>query len=187
MAAASLAADSKLTLLSADEASPARPPGVRDARAAGPREISVLRLPGPTPYGEAFDLMHELAERRLRGEVPDTLILCEPPPVYTAGRRWRPEHVVWSNERFEASGGELSLIDRGGGLTFHGPGQLVGYPIMDLGPRPDVRRYVHDLEEVVISACADAGVDGLSRNPMNAGVWAGTRKVCAIGVRVMRM
>jgi lipoyl(octanoyl) transferase len=144
-------------------------------------------LPGLTPYREAFDLMHSLAAERLRGEITDTLILCEHPPVYTAGRRWRPEHVVWSPERLERVGAELHMIDRGGSVTFHGPGQLVGYPILDLGAKPDVQRYVWQLEEVVIRACADEGIGGLGRNPLNAGVWAGERKVCAIGVRVMRM
>jgi lipoyl(octanoyl) transferase len=147
----------------------------------------LIRLQSLTPYGDAFDLMHELAEQRLRGEIPDTLILCEHPPVYTAGRRWKPEHVVWTEAQIRSVGAELHLIDRGGSVTFHGPGQLVGYPILDLGSKPDVRRYVHDLEEVVIRACADAGVTGLGRNPVNAGVWAGDRKVCAIGVRVARM
>jgi len=144
----------------------------------------VLRLPGLTAYRDAFDLMHELADRRLAGEIPDTLILCEHDPVYTAGRRWQPDHVRRPPSELPA---ELHLIDRGGSVTFHGPGQLVAYPIVDLGVRPDVQRYVHDLEEVVIRACADAGVPGLGRNPVNAGVWAGDRKVCAIGIRVKRM
>ncbi len=126
--------------------------------------------------------MHELADRRLAGEIPDTLILCEHPPVYTAGRRWRPDHL-----REPDPPAPLHLIDRGGSITFHGPGQLVGYPIIDLGVRPDVQRFVHDLEEVVIRASSDVGVPGLGRNPINAGVWAGDRKVCAIGVRVKRM
>ena len=162
---------------------------IAEARSAGPpdRKLTVVRLPGLTPYADAFGLMHSLAERRLAGESPDTLILCEHPPVYTAGRRWKAEHVVWSKDQIEASGAELHLIDRGGSVTFHGPGQLVGYPVMDLGVRPDAARYVRDLEEVVIRACADAGAPGLGRNPVNAGVWAGDRKVCAIGVRVMRM
>jgi lipoyl(octanoyl) transferase len=149
--------------------------------------VELLRLPGLTPYAEAFELMHSLADARLRDEVPDTFILCEHPPVYTAGRRWRPEHVVWTADRIREAGAELHLIDRGGSVTFHGPGQLVGYPILDLGVRPDVRRYAHALEEVVIRACADASVSGLGRNAVNTGVWAGDRKVCAIGVRVMRM
>ena len=85
--------------------------------------------------------------------------------MYTAGRRWKPEHVVWAESRIRDAGAELHLIDRGGSVTFHGPGQLVGYPILDLGVRPDARRYVHDLEEVVIRACGDAGVTALGRNP----------------------
>ena len=142
---------------------------------------------GPVPYATAFDRMHDLAEKRLGGEIPDTVILLEHPPVYTAGKRWSPDHVRWAREAIEAAGAEFHVIDRGGSVTFHGPGQLVAYPVLDLGVRPDVARYVHDLEEVVIRACAAAGIPGLGRNPANSGVWAGERKVCAIGVRVMRM
>jgi lipoyl(octanoyl) transferase len=129
--------------------------------------------------------MHEMAERRLAAEVPDTLILLEHPPVYTAGRRWKPEHIVWTEDRIHAAGAELHFIDRGGSLTFHGPGQLVGYPIVDLGAKPDAIGYVRSLEEVVIRAAADVGV-GLHRNEVQTGVWSGERKVCAIGVRLMR-
>jgi len=156
-------------------------------RADGSRAAALIRPRGPVPYAEANEEMHRLAERRLAGEIPDTLILLEHPPVYTAGRRWKPEHLRWAEEQMEAAGAELHLVDRGGSVTFHGPGQLVGYPILDLGRRPDVLAYVRALEDVVISACADAGVDGLGRNPVNSGVWSGDRKVCAIGVRVMRM
>jgi lipoyl(octanoyl) transferase len=134
----------------------------------------------------AYDLMHDLAARRLAGEIPDALILLEHPPVYTAGRRWDPKHLLWAEEAMRAAGADFRLIDRGGSVTFHGPGQLVGYAIVDLGTKPDVVGYVRKLEEVVIRACADAGVPGLSRNPVNAGVWAGDRKVCAIGIRVTR-
>jgi lipoyl(octanoyl) transferase len=130
--------------------------------------------------------MHKLAERRLSGEIPDTLILLEHSPVYTAGKRWKPEHLRWARDAMEEAGAELHFVDRGGSVTFHGPGQLVGYPIVDLGPRPDVVGYVRDLEEVVIRACRDAGIEDLGRNAANAGVWAGDRKVCAIGVRVTR-
>jgi len=146
----------------------------------------LVRPLGLVPYAEANALMHDLAERRLREEIPDTLILLEHPPVYTAGRRSAPEHVVWSEEAMRAAGAEFHRVDRGGSVTFHGPGQLVGYPIVDLGRKPDVVGFVRRLEEVVIGACADAGVGGLGRNPINSGVWAGDRKVCAIGVRVMR-
>jgi lipoyl(octanoyl) transferase len=147
----------------------------------------VIRPDRPVPYDVANDAMHELAERRAQGLVPDTLMLLEHPPVYTCGKRWRPEHLVWAREAMEAAGAELHFVDRGGSVTFHGPGQLVGYPIVDLGPGPDVHRYVRDLEEMVIRAGADAGVPGLGRNPVNSGVWASDRKVCAIGVRVIRM
>jgi lipoyl(octanoyl) transferase len=131
-------------------------------------------------------MMHELAEQRLDGRIPDTLILLEHPPVYTCGKRWKPEHLRWAEAQMNATGAELHFIDRGGSVTFHGPGQLVGYPIVDLGSTPDVVGYVRRLEEVVLRASADAGVTRLGRNEANSGVWAGDRKVCAIGVRVMR-
>jgi lipoyl(octanoyl) transferase len=105
--------------------------------------------------------------------------------VYTAGRRWKPEHIVWNEDRIRAAGAELHFIDRGGSLTFHGPGQLVGYPIVDIGTKPDAIGYVRGLEEVVIRAAADVGVE-LHRNDVQTGVWSGERKVCAIGVRLMR-
>lgn len=130
--------------------------------------------------------MHELAEERLRGEGRDTLILLEHPPVYTAGRTSRDEHVMWTEDRIRAAGAELHFVDRGGSLTFHGPGQLVGYPIIDLGSRPEALDHVRRLEAVVILAAADIGVS-LHRSDVQTGVWSGHRKVCAIGVRLMRM
>jgi lipoyl(octanoyl) transferase len=151
------------------------------------RQGWLIRPEEPTAYVDAYAAMHDLAERRLADDIPDTLILLEHPPVYTAGKRWRPEHLVWAKEAMVAAGAELHFIDRGGSVTFHGPGQLVGYPVIDLGARPDVVEYVRALEEVVIRAAADAGIPGLVRNPVNSGVWAGDRKVCAIGVRVMQM
>jgi lipoyl(octanoyl) transferase len=149
-------------------------------------DAGLIRPPGLVPYAVAFDRMHSLAERRLAGEIPDTLILLEHPPVYTCGKRWQPEHLRWAQAQMEAAGAELHFVDRGGSVTFHGPGQLVGYPIVDLGVKPDVVAYVRKLEEVVIRACADAGIPELGRNPVNSGVWSGDRKVCAIGVRVTR-
>ncbi len=146
----------------------------------------LIHPPGPVDYDRANGLMHELASLRLRGEIPDTLILLEHPPVFTAGRRSRPEHVVWTEDRIREAGAELRYIDRGGSLTFHGPGQLVGYPILDLGVRPDALGYVRRLEEVVIRAARDLGVE-LGRSDVQTGVWSGDRKVCAIGVRLMRM
>lgn len=145
----------------------------------------LIRPEGLVPYARANEVMHALAERRLAGEIPDTLILLQHPPVYTAGRRWKPEHIVWPEDRISAAGAELHFIDRGGSLTFHGPGQLVGYPILDLGHKPDALGYVRRLEEVVIRAAADLGIE-LHRSDVQTGVWSGRRKVCAIGVRLMR-
>jgi lipoyl(octanoyl) transferase len=146
----------------------------------------LIRPIGLVDYDDASAAMHELAESRLRGDGEDALILLEHPPVYTAGRRWRPDHLVWSEDAIASAGAELRFIDRGGSLTFHGPGQLVGYAVLDLGARPDALRFVRDLEEVVIRAASDVGI-GLERNAIQTGVWSGSRKVCAIGVRLMRM
>lgn len=151
-----------------------------------PRAGRLIRPPGLVEYDAANAAMHELAEARLAGEGADTVILLEHPPVYTAGRRWKPDHIVWTEERIRAAGAELRFIDRGGSLTFHGPGQLVGYPVIDLGPRPDALRFVRDLEEAVIRSAAEIGV-AVHRSDVQTGVWAGRRKVCAIGVRLMRM
>ncbi len=157
-------------------------PQTLEARRTG----RLLHPDGLVSYSDGYELMHQLADRRLRGEIPDTLILLEHPPVYTAGRRSNPAHILWTEEAIRAAGAELHWVDRGGSITFHGPGQLVGYPIVDLGVRPDVIRYLQRLEDVVIAASADVGVEGLTHDPDATGVWAGDRKVCAIGVRVKR-
>ena len=145
----------------------------------------LFRPPGLTVYSAANAWMHRLAEQRVVDEIPDTLILLQHPPVYTAGRRSEAEHLRWTAERIAEAGAELHDADRGGSLSFHGPGQLVGYPVLDLGRRPDVTAYLRNLEEVVIRAAADAGVE-LERSDVQTGVWSGTRKVCAIGVKLMR-
>lgn len=146
----------------------------------------LIRPSGLVDYDVANTAMHELADARLRGERRDALILLEHPPVFTAGRRSKDEHVVWSEDAIVRAGASLRWIDRGGSLTFHGPGQLVGYAVLDLGVRPDALRFVRDLEEVVIRAADDVGV-GLHRSEVQTGVWSGASKVCAIGVRLMRM
>jgi lipoyl(octanoyl) transferase len=144
----------------------------------------LIRPEGLVPYRTAYEWMHALAERRAAGEIPDTLILLEHPPVYTAGRRTDPLHIRWTESQIEAAGAELHLVDRGGSVTFHGPGQLVGYPIVDLGRKPDVLGYLRNIEEAIIRAGRDVGVE-LHRDPEATGVWWGDRKVCAIGVRVI--
>ena len=143
----------------------------------------LIREDGLVPYRIAYDAMHRLADRRAEGAIPDTLILLEHPPVYTAGRRSDPTHILWEEHQLEAAGAELHFVDRGGSVTFHGPGQLVGYPIVDLGRAPDVVAYLRRLEEVIIRAAGQVGVE-LGRDPEATGVWAGKQKVCAIGVRV---
>jgi lipoyl(octanoyl) transferase len=143
-----------------------------------------LATPGVVPYGTAYAAMHELASRRATGEIPDVLVLLEHPPVFTAGRRTDPAHLLLAREDIERRGAELHEVDRGGSVTFHGPGQLVGYPIIHLGPGMDVLGYLRDVEDVVIRACRDLGVE-VGRN-RDTGVWAGDRKVCAIGVRTSR-
>jgi lipoyl(octanoyl) transferase len=142
--------------------------------------------PGAVPYAGANDAMHDLAARRLAEEVPDSLILLEHAPVFTAGRRAKPEHLVWSEQEAVAHGAEVHHIDRGGSFTFHGPGQLVGYPILHLGARPDAAAYLRSLEEAVIRAGAELGVELHRRDDVQTGVFAGDDKVCAIGVRLMR-
>jgi lipoyl(octanoyl) transferase len=150
------------------------------------RPAWLIRPVGPVAYDDANEAMHALGERRLAGEIPDTVILLEHPPVFTAGRRAKPGELLWDEPSIEFRGGIVRRIDRGGSFTFHGPGQLVGYPIIELGSRPDVGRYLRGLEEVVIRSCAELGVEVHRRQDVQTGVWHGDRKVCAIGVRLMR-
>ena len=151
-----------------------------------PTEGWVIRPAAPVPYGPANDALHRLAERRLAGEIPDTLILLEHPPVFTAGRRARPDELVWSPGELRRRGAEVHRIDRGGSFTFHGPGQLVGYPILDLGPRPDAAGHLRRMEEIVLLTAGDLDVELERRPDIQTGVWAADRKVAAIGVRLMR-
>jgi lipoyl(octanoyl) transferase len=130
--------------------------------------------------------MHRLAERRLAGEIPDTVIMLEHPPVFTSGRRAKDEELLWSPGTLAARGAEVHRIDRGGSFTFHGPGQLVVYPILDLGPRPDAAAFLRRLEEVVIRAAAELGIALGRREDVQTGVWSGDAKVAAIGIRLMR-
>lgn len=149
------------------------------------REILVTRL-GLVPYEEARELQRTLAGRRQRGEIGDVLLLLEHPPVYTRGRRSRPEELPMGASWYEAQGIEVRDTDRGGLVTYHGPGQLVAYPIVDLrGYGDDVHEYVRGLERAMIAALGEAGVranviEGLT------GVWVGTRKIGSIGLHVSR-
>jgi lipoyl(octanoyl) transferase len=153
----------------------------------------LIRPSGLVDYDAANASMHELAEQRLDGVGADALVLLEHPPVFTAGRRAKDSELLASEPELAAAGAAVRWIDRGGSFTFHGPGQLVGYAVLDLGARPDALRFVRSLEEVVIRASGDAGV-ALQRSDVQTGVWSvpegrleRPRKVCAIGVRLMRM
>jgi lipoyl(octanoyl) transferase len=151
------------------------------------RPIEVHRL-GVVPYGDALELQKNLVELRKANEIPDQLLLLEHPPVITLGVKTRNDrtHVVATPETLEDEGVEVFESGRGGDVTYHGPGQLVGYPIMDLRPdRCDVHRYVRDLEEMLIRVAAGFGV-AAERSPGLTGVWVGNEKLAAIGVRIAR-
>jgi len=150
-----------------------------------PRALVVTRL-GRLSYAEGLEAQAELVARRQAGEVPDTLLLLEHEPVFTLGRNARRENVLFPEEALRARGFEVFETGRGGDVTYHGPGQVVGYPIVDLSPdRRDVHRYVRDLEEVMGRACADYGI-AAGRIPGLTGTWVGREKIGAIGVRIAR-
>jgi lipoate-protein ligase B len=146
---------------------------------------SVLRL-GRLDYHDAWALQRQLVAQRGAGEIRDTLVLLEHPPVITLGRSGTPDHLLGSETELQDRGVEFVETDRGGDITFHGPGQIVGYAIVDLAARDrDLHRYLRDLESVLILALAEFGIragraDGLT------GVWVGDAKVAAIGIRVSR-
>ena len=151
------------------------------------RALDVRRL-GVVPYAEALALQRSLVEDRRAGRIADTLLLVEHPHVLTLGVRGDGgrSHILATADALASRGVDVFEAGRGGDVTYHGPGQLVGYPIIDLNPgRRDVHRYVRDLEEVLIRTAADYGIaagrlDGLT------GVWVGEEKLAAIGVRIAR-
>jgi len=151
------------------------------------RPLEVRRF-AVLPYDEALALQRQLVADRQAGRIDDTLLLVEHPPVLTVGVRGDGgrSHILASPETLTARGMQVYETGRGGDVTYHGPGQVVGYPIIDLRPdRCDVHRYVRDLEEVLIRAAADFGVE-TGRVPGLTGVWAGGEKLAAIGVRISR-
>lgn len=171
------------------------------------RELHVRRL-GVVPYGEALQLQRELVDQRKAGAIPDTLLLLQHPHVLTLGVKGDGgrSHILAADEILRARGVEIFETGRGGDVTYHGPGQLVGYPIIDLDPdRRDVHRYVRDLEEVMIRVCASYGV-AAGRIAGLTGTWVGAvdapggssqvdeserssrpaEKIGAIGVRISR-
>ena len=151
------------------------------------RTLEVRRL-GLVPYAEGLALQQQLVEARKAGSIPDQLLLLQHPPVITLGAKVRNDrsHVLASDEVLDEAGVALFEAGRGGDVTYHGPGQLVGYPIVDLRPdRCDVHRYVRDLEDVMIAMAAQFGVQA-GRVPGLTGAWVGSNKLAAIGVRISR-
>jgi lipoyl(octanoyl) transferase len=148
-------------------------------------EILVVRC-GIVPYEEGREAQLRLQGKRQRGEIGDVLLLLEHTPVYTRGRRSTPDELPMGAEWCEAQGIEVRDTDRGGRVTYHGPGQLVAYPIVSLRPYgDDVHEYVRRLERVMIEALAEHGVDAGVIDGLT-GVWTGERKIGSIGVHVSR-
>jgi lipoyl(octanoyl) transferase len=148
--------------------------------------LQVRRL-GLVPYADGLELQRRLVEERKADRIPDTLLLLQHPHVLTVGvKKDGRSHILASPDRLSSLGVEVFETGRGGDVTYHGPGQLVGYPIINLDPdRRDVHQYVRDLEEVMIRVCADYGLDA-GRVKGFSGAWIGDEKIGAIGVRISR-
>jgi lipoyl(octanoyl) transferase len=140
---------------------------------------------GLRPYGEVLEYQRELRRRRIEGETTeDVLLLVEHPSVVTLGRRTRPTSLPIPADQLRRRGVEVHEVERGGDVTFHGPGQLVGYPILDLrNHRPDLHWYLRSLEDVLIQALGRLGIEA-DRNPGLTGVWTAGRKIASIGIHV---
>jgi lipoyl(octanoyl) transferase len=150
------------------------------------RQLEVRRL-GLVPYADGLELQRGLVEDRKADRIPDTLLLLQHPHVLTIGvKKDGRSHILAPQDRLSALGVDVFETGRGGDVTYHGPGQLVGYPIIDLNPdRRDVHRYVRDLEEVMIRVCATYGL-AADRVKGFSGAWIGDEKIGAIGVRISR-
>src|SRR3954465_15484255 len=161
--------------------------GTRGLGGQTTRPLDVRRL-GRVPCPEALALQRSLVEERRAGAIPDTLLLLEHPHVLALGVRGDGgrSHILASPDAIAARGIEIHETGRGGDITYHGPGQIVGYPIIDLNPdRRDVHKYVRDLEEVLMRTAGDYGIEA-GRVEGLTGVWVGDEKLAAIGVRIAR-
>lgn len=145
-----------------------------------------VRHLGRVGYAEAFEMQRELAEQRKRGEICDQLLFVEHPHVITLGRNGHIENLLAGEEHLRKAGIEFHHTNRGGDITYHGPGQIVGYPIMDLREwKRDVLVYVRTLEQVIIETLREFGVSG-ERSEGNTGVWVDGKKIAAIGIHISR-
>jgi lipoyl(octanoyl) transferase len=141
---------------------------------------------GRVPYRVAWAWQRELVERRVAGEIPDTVLLLEHPHVYTIGKRGSDGDVLVDDAWLAAQGAEVVHTDRGGQVTYHGPGQLVGYPITLLDQHPDVWRFIRRVEDALVDVAADLGLVAHGEQGLLTGVWVGDAKLVAIGMRVSR-
>jgi lipoate-protein ligase B len=150
------------------------------------KKICVVYHLGMVEYDKAYEFQKRLRRQRLSGEISDTLLLLEHPPTLTIGRLGSLENILVTKEKLADEGIALFFIDRGGDVTYHGPGQIVGYPIIDLSQRgEDIHRYVHDLEEILIQTLKGFSIHA-TRDKGHAGVWVGSEEVAAIGLSVRR-
>jgi lipoyl(octanoyl) transferase len=136
---------------------------------------------GTIAYEEGVELQERVRDRRRTEEIPDALLVLEHPPVYTKGKRTTPADLPMGEEWYRARGIDLCDTDRGGRVTYHGPGQLVAYPIMAIQRVAD---FVHTMETAIVAALADEGIEARVRGAPFTGVWAGDSKIASIGVRV---
>ena len=157
-------------------------PAAAAVRAEPAAPLHLIEL-GTVPYRDAWALQQRLVAQRAEGRIGDTVLLVEHPPVFTLGRRATEEHVLLDAGQRAAQGIDLVAVDRGGDVTYHGPGQLVVYPVLRLAGSRHVVDFVRVLEQVAIDALARLGVSGTRRDGLT-GVWVGRDKLVAIGVRV---
>ena len=156
-----------------------------DADESTPAELRVWRL-GEVPYRDAVAIQADLQSQRQAEKIPDTLLLLEHPPVYTRGRRAREDELALGEDFYRAKGIEIVPTDRGGRVTYHGPGQLVGYPIMRVH---DIGAHLRTMEAAIVAALAEYGIEARSRCAEGidyTGVWVADRKIASIGVHVSR-
>jgi len=148
-----------------------------------PGSLAALE-PGRVEYARALELQRRLVDLRLRDEIPDTLVLLEHPPVLTLGRNRGPENLLVSEEELRRRGVSVHKVERGGDITFHGPGQLVGYPVFRLkSGLVGVRRFVELVQQALVHALAGLGVEARPR-PGHIGVWVEDRKIASLGIAV---
>src|SRR5262249_24601735 len=159
---------------------------IRPATLEGMSTEAWCKRIGQIPYDEGRALQKRLEARRGAGEIPDVLLLLEHPPTYTKGRRSTPDELAMGEEWYRMQGIEVSETDRGGRVTYHGPGQLVGYPIVDLKPYgDDVHTYIRSMERMMIASLAAWDIEAGPREGLT-GVWVGERKIGSIGGHVDR-